>query len=142
MTYIYVMFLTNIYDAQWFLSCFKIWCGNGNFMQLLLSICYRKAFKPATIVSLLYIIYIILYINSWLIFQSFMWRLQSNQSSSKANQAVFSPPLSTKCRLTGLSGIRTVRLMHFNSPIVGSGLISKSLISWGKKKNMLLMSHY
>lgn len=50
-----------------------------------------------------------------------------------ANQAAFLAPLSTKCRLTALSGIRTVRLMHFNSPIVGSGLISKCLISWKKK---------
>lgn len=36
--------------------------------------------------------------------------------------------LCMKWRFNGLSGIRTVRLMHFNSSIAGSGLISKCLI--------------
>lgn len=50
------------------------------------------------------------------------------------NQAACPLPLSKKWRLTGLSGISTVRQMLFSSPICGSGLISKCLISWKKEK--------
>lgn len=41
--------------------------------------------------------------------------------------------LSTKWRLTCLSGASTVRLTDWTSPTVGSGLISNNLINWNEK---------
>lgn len=57
---------------------------------------------------------------------------QPHRTSIRSNQA----SRSTKCRFRGLSGTRTVRVMDFNSPIEGSGLISKCVISCGGRKQV------
>lgn len=56
----------------------------------------------------------------------------SQDINTRSNQA----SRSTKCRFRGLSGTRTVRVMDFNSPIEGSGLISKCVISCGGRKQV------
>lgn len=62
------------------------------------------------------------------------WQLYSSVIRRTTSKAIPQACLSTKCRFNGLSGTSTVRVTDFSSPIVGSGLISKCLISCGGVK--------